>query len=80
MVETVEEMADRLAAVADWRPGFEQRQACAFAEAFAEPDPLPAPERAARAIAGFLAHGRVEAAWAPETEIGPALDSGGGTL
>ena len=80
VVETVEEMAQRLATAADWQPGFAPRQARAFAEAFAEPDPPPAPERAARVIAGFLAHGRVETAWAPETETGPALDPDLGTL
>ncbi len=80
VVETVGEMAQRLATIADWQPEFAPRQARAFAEAFAEPDPLPAPERAARVIAGFLAHGRVEAAWAPETDTGPALDPNRGTL
>jgi CDP-Glycerol:Poly(glycerophosphate) glycerophosphotransferase len=80
VVETIGEMAQRLAAAADWQPEFAPRQARAFAEAFAEPDPLPAPERAARVIAGFLAHGRVEAAWAPEAETGPALDRNRGTL
>ena len=79
VVETVGEMAQRLAAVADWQPEFAPRQARAFAEAFAEPDPLPAPERAARVIADFLAHGRVEAAWAPEAGTGPDLDPGRGT-
>ena len=73
-------MARRLATVADGQPEFAPRQARAFAEAFAEPDPLPAPERAARVIAGFLAHGRVEAGWAPEAETGPGLDRGRGTL
>ena len=67
-------MAQRLAATTDWQPEFAPRQAHVFAEAFAEPDPLPAPELAARVIAGFLAHGRVEAAWAPGAETGPALD------
>lgn len=66
VVETIDGMAERLGTVADWKPEFASRQARAFAEAFTEPDALPAPERAARAIAGFLAHGRVEAA--------PALD------
>jgi hypothetical protein len=47
VVETIGEMAQRLAAAADWQPEFAPRQARAFAEAFAEPDPLPAPERAA---------------------------------
>jgi hypothetical protein len=80
VVETIGEMAQRLVTAADWQPEFAPRQARAFAEAFAEPGPPSAPERAARAIAGFLAHGRVEAAWAPETETGPPLDPGGGTL
>ncbi len=80
VIETIGEMVQRLATTADWQPEFAPRQARAFAEAFAEPDPLPAPERAARVIAGFLTHGRVEAAWAPETETGPALDPNRGTL
>ena len=79
VVGTIGEMARRLATTADWQPGFAPRQARAFAEAFAEPGPLPAPERAARAIAGFLAHGRVEAARPPEAGTGPALDRNRGT-
>jgi hypothetical protein len=79
VVETVGDMAQRLATAADWQPEFAARQVRAFAEAFAEPDPLPAPERAARTIAGFLAHGRVEAAWAPGADTGPALDPDRGT-
>ncbi len=52
----------------------------AFAEAFAEPAPPASDQPVARAIAGFLAHGRVEAAWAPETETRPPLDPSRGTL
>ncbi|HYI84146.1 MAG TPA: CDP-glycerol glycerophosphotransferase family protein, partial [Acetobacteraceae bacterium] len=74
VVGTIGEMAQRLATVADWQPEFAPRQVRAFAEAFAEPHPMSAPELAARVIAGFLAHGRVEAAWAPGAETGPALD------
>lgn len=78
VVGTVEEMMRRLAAAGEWQPSFEPSQRRAFAEAFSEPDgPTPAPERAARAIAEFLATGRLRAAWAAEagaTAEAPDLD------
>lgn len=80
VVETIEEMARRLATAGEWQPGFAEEQRLAFAEAFADPASPPAPERAARVIAGFLADGRVDASWALEAEEGPALDRAGGML
>ncbi|MFT8242971.1 sensor domain-containing protein [Roseomonas sp. BN140053] len=77
VVDTIAAMAERLDTAPRWQPEFEPAQRRALAETFEEldtPGLPPAPERAAHAIAEFLAQGWIS----PRPEV--PLDPGPGTL